>query len=350
MTPRRFASALLLLAVACATIGDETNFPDVVQTSGVGPFRLLTEAETGISRGPEGRVLPAGEAFGRAMIAGDSLFYASAPFPTETPDRRDGLPEGDVDTEQVDPFTIHRGTRAAGAEAPPFGFEAGPVVLSAQEPWEGEDVYDPWVLETASGARLYYAAAGGIGLAEAPSLDGTFARTAGPLVEDARSPSVVERGTETLMFFEALDTGGIGLARSTDGRSFTVETRSLDLALAGETGLGAPGAIATTTPVGRDVVRVYFEAVDPEGVRQITLAASEDLVSWDRLETGVIVELEDGRDPVPVLLEDFPDDVTVVVANAPNAIRQQSVQVRAIVGAVAPANVVLAEEPPAPEM
>ncbi|MAQ19082.1 MAG: hypothetical protein CMN30_30320 [Sandaracinus sp.] len=335
----RASILLLALLVACATIGDETDFPGPLQTSGVGPFRLLDEAETGTEFRPDARLVRPQGAYGRAMVAGDRIFYDLAPVVDDVPDRAEGLPEGDIDLAQVGPFTIRRGARVAGDDAAPFGFEPGAEVLAATETWEGDSLRDPWAVESRFGAQLYYAAAGGIGMAAAAELGGTFTKAAGPLVEDARAPSVVEWEGELLLFFEATDTGTLGLARSTDGSTFTVETRELPLALAGEGALAAPGAVVAPSPTGRSILRVYFEVFDAEGVRLVSMAGTDDLSTWDRLETGVLGVLEDARGPTPVLLEDY---VTVLVATAP--FESRGVQLRAPVGAVAPSSARLAPE------
>jgi hypothetical protein len=344
MGRRALAIAGLTLAfVACATLGDETAFPDIVQTSGVGPFRLLDATETGGFGAPRGRVLFSREAVGRAMMAEDLLFYPQAEVLDEPPERNPDLPEGVVDPAQVGPSAIHRGmAREVDGEDVFEGavsFDGGSAILEASESWEGDSLTDPWVHVAADGtARLYYAADGGIGVAEASSASGTFTKVAGPVVTDARAPTVVTFAGETLLFFEATDSGTIGFARSSDGRAFTEETRALDLELAGETALGAPGAVVATTPTGRTMVRLYFEAVTADDVTILSVAATEDLESWDRLETeiGILSTVEDAREPTPFLRD---DGITVLLITRQNDSR--GVEIRAICGASAPANLSL---------
>jgi len=343
MTRRAIAIAALTLAfVACATLGDETAFPDIIQTSGVGPFRLLDATENGGLAAPSGRVLFSREAVGRAMMAEGFLFYPRAPVVDEPPERDPDLPEGVIDPAQVEPFALFRGTpREVDGDDVLEGavsFDGGSMVLEATEAWEGESLTDPWVHVGADGtARLYYAAEGGIGVAEAGAADGTFTKVAGPVVTDARAPSVVTFGGETLLFFEA-EGGTLGLARSSDGLTFTEESRDLELALAGETALHAPGALVATTPTGRTVLRLYFEAVNAEGVTILSLAATEDLASWDRLETeiGILSTVEDARAPSPFLRD---DGITVLLITRQSDSR--GVELRAICGAMAPANLSL---------
>lgn len=343
MGRRALAIAGLTLAfVACATLGDESAFPGVVQTSGVGPFRLLDSTETGGFGAPNGRVLFSRDAVGRAMMADGFLFYPRASVVDEPPERNPDLPEGEIDPAQIEPFAIFRGVpREVDGEDVLEGavsFDGGTMVLEASESWEGESLTDPWVHVAADGtARLYYAADGGIGVAEASSADGSFTKVAGPVISDARAPAVVSFGGETLLFFEA-DGGTIGFARSSDGRAFTEETRALDLTLAGESALGAPGALVATTPTGRTVLRLYFEAVSGEGLTTLSMAATEDLTSWDRfdLEIGIASTVEDAREPTPYLRD---DGITVLIVTRDADSR--GVVLRAMCGLMAPANLSL---------
>ena len=346
-------AASTLAFVACATLGAETDFPDIVQTSGAGPFRLLTSEETGGLAAPNGRIFFNRQAVQRSMIAEGMLFYDAADVVDDPPDRNPDLPEGAIDPAQVGPSRIFRGEarEVDGDEIleGALSFNGGSAILEATEAWEGDSLVDPWVHVDDDGtARLYYAGADGIGVAEASSADGTFTKVAGPIVGDARSPTVVRFGGELVLLFEATDTGTIGLARSSDGRAFTEDTRELDLELAGETEVGRPGAVVATTPTGRTVLRVYFEAVNADDLRIITLAATEDLASWDRLESeiGVLSTVEGARAPAPILL---PEGITALTLTRPR--ESGGVEVHAVCGAMAPANLSLVDvpDPPAEE-
>src|SRR4029078_5689405 len=102
----------------------------------------------------------------------------------------DGWPAGDIYWPAFGPRTIQRASHIEGKQ----GFMPGASILAAQATWEGADVFDPWVVVLEDGtARLYYAAAGGIGLAVASSIDGTFERVSdAPLLSGTmRRPSVV---------------------------------------------------------------------------------------------------------------------------------------------------------------
>lgn len=339
-------AAMTLAFVACATLGAETDFPDIIQSSGAGPFRLLTAEETGGLAAPNGRIYFNRQAVQRSMVADGMLFYDGADEIDEPPDRNPDLPEGALDFAQLGPSRIFRSEpRPVGMDVleGALSFNGGPMVLEASEAWEGESVFDPWVHVDDDGtARLYYAAEGGIGVAEASSAGGAFSKVAGPVITDARSPTVVRFGGELVMLFEATDTGTIGLARSSDGRAFTEDTRELDLALAGESELARPGAVVATTPTGRTVLRVYFEAVGAEDLRIVTLAATVDLDSWDRLESeiGVLSTVEGARAPAPLLLD---DGITALTLTRPRESR--GVEVHAVCGAMAPAHLSLVDAP-----
>lgn len=104
-----------------------------------------------------------------------------------------------------------------------------PIVLTATLPWEGGAVDGPSAIRVGSQVWLYYAAAGGIGLAK--SNDGrTFAKTGGPLLaRDAsiawettqlRAPTVAvfPDGSWHMMYASG---ASIGEATSTDGVTWT---------------------------------------------------------------------------------------------------------------------------------
>ncbi|CAN5924236.1 hypothetical protein BH11MYX4_BH11MYX4_29490 [soil metagenome] len=180
-----------------------------------------------------------------------------------------------------------------------------PVVLAADQAWEGPSVSGPFVLRTSDGGiTLYYAAAGGIGVAR--SSDGlAFRKEAGPvLVRDAasawettevRAPSayVLPDGRVRLLYASG---SSIGEAESTDGLHFTrldadPTTPSIDPILspapAAAPGsllphekppfdtarVGDPCASLGTTPVGRLHVRVLYTGTDAAGVTAIGFAA-----------------------------------------------------------------------------
>ncbi|MBX3250164.1 MAG: hypothetical protein KF901_23500 [Myxococcales bacterium] len=302
-----FALALGGASFGCASLGAEAAFPDPIQTSGVGPFRPLDAAETGLEAAPAGRVLALTGATGGGMRVGERFFHARADALAEPPERDETLPATAVDWARFGPRRIERARRG-----PAQGMMASEVALEAGAAWEGDAVFDPWVVLLEDGrARLYYAAAGGIGLAEAPSVDGVFSRVGdAPLLEGARGPTVVEDGDGGwLMYFE--QAGGIGLATSSDGRDFTVEIAQLVLdrrALAEddpeELSFHRPGAVWATTPADRRVLRLYFEVWKADGTFEATMAASLDGRELERLEGPVYGGDESTGAPAPFLTDD----------------------------------------------
>ena len=339
------AIALGLSLSACSTLGTPPSEPAGLPHGGTGPFRLLTTEETGLPAMPPGVVLAErSRAVESGMIAGDFLFYAGAGPRTGAPDA--GPPDagaqdaGPPDAGAQDAGAQDAGAQDAGAQdaGPPaasgvdwslypprailrasagagHSFESGVEVLSAQAPWEGSFVHDPWVVVLPDGrARLYYAAErGGIGVAEAASAGGVFARVgAAPIVPDARRPSVVPGpgGTPAfLMYAELGDT--LRVFGSDDGLSFGVLVEALVLPPmparddrdSTEVGLGAPGALLAHTPAGRSVVRLYYESRRADGSVLLGLAGSFDGLSFEALGIPV-ADSRAHRFPAPLQLDD----------------------------------------------
>lgn len=339
----------LLLALGCASLGAETAFPDPVQTSGVGPFRPLDTTETGVDAEPRGRVMETSGATGGGMRAGDFFFAVEADALAEPPMRDPALGMTEVDWARFGPRRIVRAPLRSGL----FGFGEGATVLEAEAAWEGSAVFDPWVVELPDGrARLYYAAEGGIGLAEAPSLDGTFARIGdGPVLADARGPSVVASAEGFLLYFER--DGAIGLATSSDGRAFSVESEALSLAAPDpedpeatrELTFHRPGAVWASTVVHDAVLRLYFEVRRSDDTFATTMAASLDGRTFERLPTSVYGGDESTGAPAPFLL---PDGTTLLhfTIDFRNGDREH---VRAPIVGVAPSFVRFADPPVATE-
>ncbi|MEZ4252918.1 MAG: hypothetical protein R3B99_32315 [Polyangiales bacterium] len=216
------------------------------------------------------------------------------------------MPPTAVDWARFEPRRIARAAKLDGFHS----FGAGTVVLEASESWEGDAVFDPWVVALPDGhARLYYAADGGIGVAEAPSLSGSFTKLAGPVLGDARAPSVVATDEGFSMYFER--DGAIGLATSSDGLSFTVQsTLTLDAPeptepdAALETSFHRPGAVWASTVAHDRILRLYFEVLRDDGTFAVTMAASLDGRTFERLPTSVYGGNESSGAPAPFLLED----------------------------------------------
>lgn len=324
----------LVAILGCATLGNEAPFPAPVQTSGAGPFRRLDRYETGIPGSPVGRAAMLAGATTGGMFVSGYLFYVEAPPKAEPPERDQGLAPDEVDWAQFEPRRILR----APSRPADLGHDGGVEVLRASEGWEGGGVYDPWVVADEEGrAVLYYAGDGGIGIATAPSLDGEWTRMAGPIVPDARSPSVVPAPDGGwLMYFESAE--GIGVARSRDGVSFTELTRTLDLSAPtpatepAERSVRRPGAVTVTTPTGRLLVRLYFESLREDGTRAIGFAASEDGVTFER-RPGSVYDEDDPGAPAPFV---DAEGRTRLYLTVDARLRGTDLVTRALVMAVAP--------------
>lgn len=319
-----------LVASGCATLGTKGGEAEGLPHNGTGPFRDLTIEETGVR--PRGAAMAlSGVTVDTAMIALDgSLFYASAAFVPQP--RIDGgvAPDaGGVDAGAADaggssvqfaapdwslhmPRTISRSVPRPAATGQTHvtqspGFDAGTEILAADAAWEGGYVSDPWALLADDGSvRLYYAAAGGIGVATASSVTGPYTRTGAPIVAASgsttpRRPSVVDTRLLTgaahayLMYYE--EDGAILAAGSSDGLSFTplgaVTLPAMpprDDRDATEIEVGGPGALVVTSPAERSFVRLYYESRRDNGNTLITLAAAADGMSFEAFGRPVVDE------------------------------------------------------------
>lgn len=346
---RRLLAVVVALAVtpACSAIGDPGGTPDAYPHGGTGQFRKLEADEVGVF---DGRVIALQNfAFDAAMVAGGYFFYTGALRLETPPEAPMDFPEGEIFWDAFEPRAIFR-----AEPRDDLGFRAGSEVLAASEPWEGEDVFDPWVVVDGGTTRMYYAAEGGIGVATASSIDGTFTHGSAPILDadDAlsgmpRRPSVV-RGPDGAwwMYYDA--GGAIGVARSDDGESFAridgdASTPAIDpIVIDGDDGrdtvelsVGSPGAAAVDTITGRHLIRVYFESRRDDGTVLPYVAGSEDGVTFERHEVPILDAI-DVRFPSPVLID---DRVTVLYANAPFASRSMGYQTRSVFAAVSPAGV-----------
>lgn len=333
----------LVVGIGCAMIGAETAFPGPVQTSGVGPLRPAFTTETNIDGAVAGQALEIErQAIGSSQAtASGHLFYAAAPFLDDRPGRQDGLGDGMVDWNQ---FAARRILRSAPRSD--LGFDEGDVVLEAEFAWEQGAVFDPWVVALPDGSvRLYYGTAGGkIGVAEAPSVDGTFTKRPDSIV-DGVSPSVVANPNGGwLMFFES--PMGIGLATSSDGFNFDVQSEDLGWLLPAddndetpnEAQLRSPGALVAVTPAGRLVIRVYFEVVFDDGSTRISMAGGDVDWNFDRLEGYVYEGDVEAGTPRPHLT---PEGITVLYAS----VASRNLQRRHLIAGVIPPHHRFAEPP-----
>ncbi|MEM9192358.1 MAG: hypothetical protein AAGF12_24500 [Myxococcota bacterium] len=296
---------LSLLSVAsCATIAPDPGVPDELPHNGTGQFRLLTEDEVGVNGDVDGQAIDLPNfGFDSGAVAGGYLFYAGGALRSDASPQDPLLAVGEVDWAGFEPRQIFRSSPRED-----FGFAPGTPVLTASLAWEGDAVFEPWVLEASSGeVFLYYRAAGGIGVARASSLDATFERAATePIFTDGARPSVVQLTDGTFRMYVARN-GMVDAASSSDGVSFgalapiELGTDLLD-AESAEMAVSGPGAVAVVTPSDRQLVRLYFESVRQDGQRIMSLAASEDGQVFERFERTVLAD-PDRRAPAPWVLD-----------------------------------------------
>ncbi|MFK8004432.1 MAG: hypothetical protein AB8H86_33000 [Polyangiales bacterium] len=351
--PKPLQIAALVLFSACATIGDEAAFPGPVE-SGIGPFRPLNAAELVVEAPRAGQILAEGAAFGRAMMTEGSLWYAAASAPLDPlPEKDASLARFEVDWAQFEARAIFASPSLAPAR---YSYEAGTVVLEATEPWQGGAVFDPWAIESSDGSvQLYFASEGGIGVATRSAGSATFGAPT-QILEDARAPSVVEFGGETLLFFER--DGRIGLAKSTDGLTFTVDTEALDL---GELSRGeedptevaqrSPGAIVVTSATGRVSLRVYFESRFESATGSVSsglsVSGTMDTQTYDRFDAELFGDTSvlgnNPGDPAPYVADGEATTLLTLTRAAPG-----SPQSRAVLGAITPARIELVPTPEEP--
>lgn len=176
--------------------------------------------------------------------------------------------------------------------------KTAPIVLRPTEPWEGGALAGPFVLRSGGEVLLYYAASGGIGLARSSDGGLTFRKEPGPIF--ARDPAVPWETTQVRApgvyalpdgRIRLLYTAGpaIGEAESTDGIRFTrldadPSTPAIDPIL----GPGAPAAPGTLLPNEKPPFDTASVA-DPSPSTRVTPAG--------RLHIRVLYT---GRDPAGV--------------------------------------------------
>ena len=324
----RRAPALVFLLVAlgvgtegCSLIGDAGGTPDGLPHGGTGQFRLLDNDEVGIIGSLPGRAMVVlNDAIESGHAVDGHLFYASAPDLAMPPMLPSDHPSNEIFWPAFEGRRIHRGvSREEGVGA----FDAGAAVLTARLTWEGGEVFDPWVTLADDGTvLLYYAGADGIGVATAPSIDGTFTRAfSTPIVTAARRPSVVVGPDSAYWMY--FDTGaGISAARSEDGLFFAlfgpITLRGDDLGEGTEVRVANPGAVRVDTRAERALVRLYFESyrdgvLEDREAHMFYVAGSGDGMNFVR-HPRAVMEQTDIRFPSPQLVD---DRVTLLYGNLP---------------------------------
>lgn len=196
-----------LVLGACASLGSPGEGDVALPTAGVGPFRKLASSEL-LGVAPYVLDDPASQYREPAALpVSDWELYL---YVVAVRGGHDVL----VRTHATDGRSFYGGT---GGQVPP-------VVLAADQSWEGTELAGPSALRVGAEVRLYYAAAGGIGLAR--SADGrTFTKGAGPVLGNEgatvwRAPSVAQLPDGR---FRMLVSDGTSIfeAESNDGAAWT---------------------------------------------------------------------------------------------------------------------------------
>ena len=285
----------LLPLAACATLPAPSGGGDNLPNAGIGPFRALATEELGNLRsGPF--ALDDDTTFARDPslldLDGDPKTFAIAGYFGAA------LAQGDAPPTATDPTRAIVRFEAEDGRS----FDRKPEeVLHAELPWEGGVMGAPSIVRASPqfGSRLflYYAAAGGIGLAQsddghtftrfsnAPVLGPTSAGWENGAVPTSPGVIVFPDGSFRMFYEVALADAGsaIGEARSQDGRFWERVGEAPALApRAAEAGQEAPydaGAVGSPCPIlgapseGRPVLRLYHGARDASGAAVIGLAA-----------------------------------------------------------------------------
>jgi hypothetical protein len=291
---RSLLVTLALGLAGCATLAEPSSGDQNLPSAGAGPFRALVAGELGSLRAaPDG--LDDTRDFGRDIAVLDAdgdpttlgvLAYVAA-----------AVSMGGMDPTPTSPTRSL--VRYDALDGRTFGF-SGTVVLTPDAAWEGSVLASPAAVRVGSEIFLYYAAAGGIGLAK--SADGTaFTKVAGPVLgADAggweagavpASPGVVVLPDGSLRMFYEVSTGlagappatSIGEAQSADGVSWTRLGDGPALAPVGvgdgggdtwDTGsVGSPFPQMAVSATGRTILRVFYGARDATGIETVALAA-----------------------------------------------------------------------------
>lgn len=270
--------AAACLLCACATLaepgGGDANLPN----AGIGPFRALRPGELGNSRSAPNALYDKNK-FPRDLSAidldGDPSTFEIAGYAAE----------GD---EGSDPSAPPRVIARYGAlDARSFD-RSGKIVLEPALAWEGAYVAQPSVLAVNGETWMYYAAEGGIGLATSP--DGlSFSRGDTPVLAPdgagweggavPASPSVLKLPDGSFRMFYAIESAGvsaIGEARSSDGRAWERLFSAPVLEPSAEYDkafVGSPCAVLFESREGETILLLYYGAVDAEGHATIGLSA-----------------------------------------------------------------------------
>lgn len=218
---------ILAFVAGCATLADAETGGEDLPNAAAGPFRAIRTEELGNLRSAPNALVD-DETFPRDPAVIDADGDPATPevfgyFAANV------VPAGAKPDPTAPPRVIVRYGALDGRS-----FDRTAItILSPEEPWEGDTIGEPSAVRRGDEIFLYYAAQGGIGLARSP--DGTsFSRVSGPVLGPEaqgweagavpKSPGVVVLDDGSLrMFYEVPAPDGsarIGEARSDDGVSW----------------------------------------------------------------------------------------------------------------------------------
>lgn len=337
----RFVTSWLLPTLAivagCATLADEVGDTQAIRpNSHAGPFRALRDDEVPSKDGPY-------------VLKGKPQRFRD---PTVLDLKDDGSPGPAAMyalatiASQIGVFRFLSDDARSFSETP----EPALPVLQVTETWEGSELEAPNVVKVGTEIRLYYSAEGGIGVAS--STDGTtFTKLPGPILGASnggwdsglvpRAPSVIALGGEYRMFYEA--NGRIGEARSTDAETWEREPEPVLEPVAVDPvapafdsmTVGDPEAWVTTNSEGKRITRVYYAGRPGDGSSAIGMAAR--FGSSGKLTRAVAPSFSGQRAPYAPALLPF-EKFTLLYFTERGGLSEDT-DYPAVAGGVAPGNV-----------
>jgi hypothetical protein len=284
----------LVFSCGCATLPEPTGGEEGLPNAGAGPFRALVKGEIGNGRGAP-NALNDSNGYARDIavidLDGDPKTLGVAAFLAVAVPEGGAAPTRDSPTRAIQRFGALDGRSFDHAAAP---------VLAPDAAWEGSLMGSPAALRKGGEVWLYYAAAGGIGLARGDATGTTFTKLDAPVLAVAesgwdagivpQSPGVVLLADGSVRLFYQVDFAlgsAVGEAKSADGIHFErvgdgpALTRGIDAGDAGDAGdlaydgagCGSPFPVLATGGDGSTILRLYYGALDHAGTRTIGLAA-----------------------------------------------------------------------------
>ena len=343
-----------VLAAACGVKAPPSGGDENLPNAKSGPFRVLREGEMP----PQDRSFP--YAIRRKGSRDPSVLDIDGNPATHGVWMYVAAP--DINEPDGTPTLILRYDAGDGRSFPPRDPDA--TVLEVSETWEGGLITGPSALRVGSEIWLYYAAAGGIGLAV--SSDGTtftkrpepvFTRAAAPNWEGEWTPSdpsvvLLDDGTYRMFYESGI---GIGEARSSDGIAwermgdgpalwpvaqpdFPTPEEDTVYEPFDDVAVGDPCAVLDTSELGRRILRVYYAGTNRIGLWALGQAARYGFDgALQRAYGPVLGNSYTPKAPSVVFFDDF----TLLYFTAP-ATKSKPEETSAIGIGVAPATVSLA--------